>query len=421
MTVKTATDEAVALERDAADPLAAYRERFHLPVDAEGKSLLYFCGHSLGLQPRSVRDFVEEELNLWERRGVHGHFEGRRPWYSYHEALAGHMADLVGAKPLEVVMMNSLTVDLHLLMVSFYRPTIDRFKILVEADAFPSDRFAVASQVRFHGYDPERSLIRLQPREGEDLLRTEDILEIIAKQGSRISLILLGGVNYVTGQVLDMEAIARQGRKYGCIVGFDLAHAAGNVSLDLHVWDVDFAVWCSYKYLNGGPGGVGGAFVHERHAAQSDLPRFAGWWGHDPDTRFALAPRFAAQPGAPGWQLSNAPILSMAAARASLEIFAEAGRLEVLAKSAALTDFLLDLLNDVQGVKVVTPREAHGCQVSFRVPEAKAVFEALEAAGVAADFREPGTIRVAPVPLYNTFHEVWRFVSILTAILQKGG
>lgn len=401
---------------DAQDPLAPFRERFVMPRDDAGEPLTYLCGHSLGLQPVAARDYLQQELDIWARRGVYGHFEGERPWYSYHETLQRPMAEIVGALPEEVVMMNSLTVNLHLLMVSFYRPTVDRFKILIEEDAFPSDRFAVESQIRFHGYDPQRGLVALRPREGEDTLRTQDVVDLLGREGRRIALVLLSGVNYVTGQALDIEAIARAARQAGCVVGFDLAHAAGNIPLKLHDWNVDFAVWCSYKYLNSGPGSVGGAFVHQRHSRRADLPRFAGWWGHDPATRFALRPAFSPMPGAAGWQLSNAPVLSMAACRASLDLFQEAGMPALRAKSEKLTARLLEWLQaavPAGAIQVITPADpaSRGAQVSLRVTsgDAKALHAALEADGIVCDYREPGIIRVAPVPLYNTFQDVRRF------------
>lgn len=408
------TDEAAAL--DAADPLAAFRERFLLPRDEAGEPLAYLCGHSLGLQPAAVTDYLQKELDLWARRGVHGHFEGERPWYDYQETLRQPMAGILGALPEEVVMMNSLTVNLHLLMVSFYRPTIDKFKVLVEEDAFPSDRFAIESQIRFHGYDPRKGKLALRPREGEDTVRTEDVVDLLNREGRRVALVMLSGVNYVTGQALDIATITRAAQRAGCVVGWDLAHAAGNMPLKLHDWNVDFAVWCSYKYLNSGPGGVGGAFVHQRHARRTDLPRFAGWWGHDPATRFALQPDFAPQPGAAGWQVSNAPVLSMAACRASLDLFQEAGMAALRAKSERLTAKLLEWLQAAVpegAVQVLTPSDpaARGAQVSLRLAsgDARALHAALEAAGVVCDYREPGTIRVAPVPLYNTFQDVRRF------------
>ncbi|MBM3268220.1 MAG: kynureninase [Candidatus Sericytochromatia bacterium] len=423
MTTLLVSAEEEALRLDAEDELAAFRERFCLPTREDGEPAVYLCGHSLGLQPRKAREYVEAELDRWAAEGVAAHFSGDRPWYSYHETLAADMASLVGARPAEVVMMNSLTVNLHLLLVSFYRPSMDRFKILMEEEAFPSDRFAIDSQIRFHGYDPRTGKLLLRPREGAETVSTEDVVDLITREGRRIALVLLGGVNYVTGQALDMGRITAAAQRVGCTVGFDLAHATGNIPLKLHDWNVDFAVWCSYKYLNCGPGGVGGAFVHERHAARTDLPRFAGWWGHDPGTRFALRPEFRAQEGAAGWQLSNAPILSTAACRASLELFAEAGMPALRRKSELLTAKLLEWLAAAPAgtLQVVTPADpaARGCQISLRVEraDARAVHEALERAGFVCDHREPAIIRVAPVPLYNTFHEVWRFARELVTLL----
>ncbi len=427
MTTTLVSAEQEALRLDEEDVLAPLRERFCLPADADGESLAYLCGHSLGLQPIKAREYVSEELDLWAKRGVHGHFEGDRPWYSYHETLSADMAALVGARPDEVVMMNALTVNLHLLMVSFYKPSMDRFKILVDHEAFPSDRFAVDSQIRFHGYEPRTGKILLKPREGEDAIRTEDVVDLVNREGRRIALVLLGGVNYVTGQALDMAAITRAAQRVGCLVGFDLAHAAGNIPLELHDWNVDFAVWCSYKYLNSGPGGVGGAFVHQRHGSRTDLPRFAGWWGHDPETRFALMPDFKPQPGAAGWQVSNAPILAMAACRASLELFREAGMPALRAKSERLTAKLLEWLGEIppDKLQVITPADpaARGCQLSLRVvgSDAGELNAALGRGGFVCDYREPATLRVAPVPLYNTFHEVWSFARAVAEHLTESG
>ncbi|MEL7195486.1 MAG: kynureninase, partial [Bacteroidota bacterium] len=303
---------------DQADPLSSYRDRFYLPLLADGSPYYYFTGNSLGCQPKSLRSYLETEVLSWEKLAVEGHFHGKNPWLPYHEFLTPAMARIVGAKEEEVIMMNSLTVNLHLMMVSFYRPTASRNKILIEADAFPSDIYAVSSQIAFHGYDPKDSLIMLRPRQGEHALRTEDILQTIEEEGDSIAMVMFGGVNYYTGQVFEFEKIVKAGQAKGCVVGFDLAHTAGNIPLKLHDWNVDFACWCSYKYLNGGPGGVAGAFVHERHMADESLPRFAGWWGHDKATRFKMEPDFVPIPTAEGWQLSNAPVLSMAALKASL-------------------------------------------------------------------------------------------------------
>jgi len=407
---------AFAQQMDRDDPLAGYRARFHMP-QKNGRDCIYMCGNSLGLQPKTVRDAVMQELEDWKNLGVEGHFSGQNPWLPYHEFLTENMAAIVGAKPLEVVMSNSLTVNLHLMMVSFYRPVKERFKIVIEKDAFPSDRYASASQIAFHGFDPAEGLIELAPRKGEKLLRTEDILRVIEEQGESIALIMLGGVNYYTGQLFDLAAITKAGQAKGCTVGFDLAHAAGNVPLSLHEWGVDFACWCSYKYLNGGPGAIAGFFVHERYADRTDLPRFCGWWGNDKKVRFKMGPEFRAIPGAEGWQLSNPPILSLAAVKASLEIFSEAGMEALREKSLKLTGYLEFLLGSLKSdaFSVMTPRDPaqRGCQLSIVVHESgKKVYEALEKAGVICDWREPDCIRVAPVPLYSSFMDVHDFARI---------
>lgn len=406
-----------ASQLDADDPVAACRQRFHLPRMANGEPCIYFCGNSLGLQPKTVREAVEQVLTDWQTLGVDGHFTAKPPWLSYHELVCAPLARLVGAQPLEVVAMNTLTVNLHLMLVSFYRPTPTRHKILIESRAFPSDQYAVASQLRFHGFDPSEALIEAQPRASEAYLRTEDLIATIEQLGESLALILLGGVNYYSGQAFDLAAITRAGHDQGSVVGFDLAHAAGNLMLQLHDWQVDFAVWCSYKYLNAGPGGIAGCFVHDKHARRSDLPRFAGWWGHNKSTRFAMPPEFEPLPGAEGWQISNSPILSLAALRAALEMFDEAGMPSLRAKSERLTgylEYLLGLLPD-ERFEIITPRDPQqrGAQLSIRVhPNGKRVHEHLIQAGVVCDWREPDVIRVAPVPLYNTFEEVFRFVEI---------
>jgi kynureninase len=410
-------------EFDRADPLAGFRDKFHIPRNSSGSELIYFTGNSLGLQPKPAREYVEEELDDWARLGVEGHLRGEHPWLAYHEFLTEPMARVIGAKPIETVVMNSLTVNLHLLMVSFYRSTRERYKIVIEKGAFPSDQYAVESQLRFHFRSSDGALIELAPREGESKLRTDDILETIEREGDSIALILLGGVNYYTGQAFDMEAIAAAGHRAGAVVGFDLAHAAGNIELRMHDWNVDFAAWCSYKYLNGGPGSVGGAFVHERHANSFDLPRFAGWWGHDKETRFLMGPEFKPLAGAEGWQISNPPILQMAALRASLEIFDEAGMGALTEKSKTLTGYLEDLLNEIRDdrISVITPSDPgeRGCQLSIRVKDAdKSLFDRITSRGVSADWREPDVIRVAPVPLYNSFADVRMFAEILGDCLK---
>jgi kynureninase len=409
---------------DAEDPLAGFRDRFHIPRTGTGDETTYLCGNSLGLQPRLAADYVGEALDKWQTLGVKGHFEGEHPWMPYHEFLAQGMEALVGARPGEAVTMNSLTVNLHLMMVSFYRPDRRRYKILVEDGAFPSDRYAVESKVRFHGFEPEAAIIRAAPRAGEACLRQEDIEAIIEAEGEAIALILLPCVQYYTGQVFDMEAIVRAGHKRGCTVGFDLAHAVGNISLQLHDWDVDFAVWCTYKYLNSGPGSVGGCFVHARHGDASHRPRFAGWWGHDKADRFDMIHPFNPTAGVEGWQLSNPPILSLAAIRASLDLFGEAGYMAPLRKkSERLTGYLAWLLAEEMGdrIAVITPEDpaARGCQLSLTVSKTefggRELFDRLDAAGVVADWREPNVIRVAPVPLYNRFEDCFRFVEHLKA------
>jgi kynureninase len=407
---------------DARDVLAHFRERFCIPKTRTGGDSIYLCGHSLGLQPKTVSSYLEQDLKDWAELGVEGHFHAKNPWMSYHRLLAQQTATLVGAQPTEVVVMNSLTVNLHLMMASFYRPTTGRHKILVERGAFPSDQYAVNSQIRYHGFDPSSSLIELTPRVDESCLRDEDIEFLIEREGSSIALILLGGVNYATGQAFDMAGITKAGHRKGCVVGFDLAHAAGNLPLRLHDWGPDFAVWCSYKYLNGGPGCVAGSFVHERHARSWELPRFAGWWGHDEKTRFQMGPEFHPMEGAEGWQLSNPPILALAALRASIEIFSEAGLERLRAKSMALTGYMEFLLGQDASPKfsIVTPseQERRGAQLSIRLPSGgRTLCERLAAEGVIGDWREPDTFRVAAVPLYNSYQDVYRFVQRFSAAL----
>lgn len=412
--------EAFARQLDVADPLAAWRGRFHIPVRPDGSEVIYLCGNSLGLQPKAVRRAVEQELDDWARLAVDAHFHGRTPWYSYHEVFRESGARLVGGVPGEVVTMNGLTVNLHLMMATFYRPTADRHAVLMEDCAFPSDTYAVRTQVAWHGFDPQEAVVTPKPRPGEHALRTEDIEAVLEREGRRIALVMMSGVNYYTGQVFDMQRIAAAARRHGCVVGFDLAHAAGNVELALHDWDVDFAAWCTYKYLNCGPGSVAGCFVHERHGRNLELPRLGGWWGNDPATRFLmhLQPRFVPREGADGWQLSNPPILSMAALRASLSIFDEVGMAALREKSRRLTGYLQFLLDRFpsERYEVITPRdpEARGCQLSILAHDRpRELFDRLSAAGVVCDFREPNVIRVAPVPLYNSFLDVWRFARIL--------
>lgn len=415
-------EEDFARQLDAEEPLRRFRERFHIPIDGQGQELIYFVGNSLGLMPKATRKIVEQELDDWARLGVDAHFDAATPWYSYHETLREPAARLVGARPNEVVCMNSLTVNLHLLMATFYRPTKARHKILMEDPAFPSDTYAIKSQIAQHGFEPNESLVLAKAREGEHALRQEDIEALLEKQGDRIALVLFAGVNFFTGQLFEIGKITAAAQARGCIVGIDLAHAAGNVPLALHDWQVDFAVWCSYKYLNSGPGAVAGAFVHERHATNRQLPRLAGWWGNDPATRFRmqLEPEFIPVASADSWQLSNPPILAMAPLRTSFAIFDEAGGMAALrAKSLRLTGYLQFLLGTIgsERCSMITPPapDDHGAQLSILVHEhPRELFQKLEAAGVKTDFREPNVIRVAPAPLYNTFHEVWRFAQILS-------
>jgi kynureninase len=411
---------------DRADPLREFRARFHLPRARTRENALYLCGNSLGLQPRGVDGVLQQELKDWSELGVLGHHQGERPWVSYHEQLASDTALIVGAQPDEVVNMNTLTVNLHLMLVSFYRPTRERPCILIEEGAFPSDRYAVASQITYHGLLARDALIEVAPRPGEDSIRAEDLEALIAREGKRIALVMLPGVQYRTGQAFDMARITDLARAQGCRVGFDLAHAAGNIELALHDWAPDFAVWCSYKYLNSGPGAIAGCFVHKRHARSVGLPRFAGWWGHSKDKRFLMGPDFEVLEGAEGWQVSNPPILSMAPLIVSFALFREAGMRRLREKSVRLTGYLESLIeSQLAGrVAIVTPRasEERGCQLSLRLcagtASGKAVFDELARRGVVCDWREPDVIRVAPVPLYNTFEEVWEFVSILADVLR---
>jgi kynureninase len=414
-------DEDFARQLDAEDPLRGSRDKFHLPLGKDGKPLIYFAGNSLGLMPKSARGIVEEELDNWAKLGVDAHHATGTPWYTYYEALREPTARLAGAEPLEVICMNSLTVNLHLMMATFYRPTKSRFKILMEEPAFPSDTYAIKTQIAHYGLDPNDVLILARPRKGEFTIQTQDIVDLINGHADQLAVVMFAGVNFFTGQLFDIERITAAAQTRGIVVGFDLAHAIGNVPLTLHDWNVDFAVWCSYKYLNAGPGAVAGAFVHERHATNTKLPRLAGWFGNDPNTRFRLhlEPEFVPVASADGWQISNPPIFAMAPLRASLAIFDSAGGMEPLrAKSIRLTGYLEFLLTNIGSKKftVITPREpdARGCQLSILAHEhPKELLTELETAGVKCDFREPNVIRVAPAPLYNTFYEVWRFAKIL--------
>jgi kynureninase len=387
-----------------------------------GKECVYFTGNSLGLQPKSTQDYVLNELEDWATLGVEGHFHARNPWMPYHEIFPQQLSKVVGCLPNEVVVMNQLTVNLHLLMVSFYRPTKTKYKIICEAKAFPSDQYALESQVKFHGFDYDDAIIEIAPRADEHCIRTEDILSAIEEHKDSLALVIFGGVNYYTGQVFDMKTITAAAHKVGVLCGFDLAHAAGNIELHLHDWEVDFACWCSYKYLNSGPGGVSGVYIHEKHSTNTDFQRFAGWWGYEKETRFKMGKGFKAIPTAEGWQLSNAPILSMAAHKAALDIVEEAGMARLSAKAKMLSNYLLfviDAVNSNQNIEVITPRnEAEkGCQVSMLMKQnGKQIFDELTKQGVIADWREPNVIRIAPVPLYNSFEDVWKFGDIITKL-----
>ncbi|MEN9998739.1 MAG: kynureninase [Bacteroidota bacterium] len=414
---------------DAKDPLKSFRDKFYFPTFHE-KTVRYFTGNSLGLQPKSAKEYILEELDAWAKYGVEGHFLAKRPWFAYHENLTQKAANVVGALPIEVVVTHSLTTNLHLLMVSFYRPEINgkRTKILCEAKAFPSDQYALESQVKFHGLDLAEHLVEVAPREGEQLIREEDILAKIEELGDELALVMIGGVNYYTGQLFDMEKITKAGHAVGAIVGFDLAHAAGNINLKLHDWGVDFAAWCGYKYLNSSPGGVSGMFVHERHAYNPELPRFAGWWGYDKETRFLMQPGFNPMKGAEGWQLSNAPVLGMAAHLASLDIFEEAGMDRIGEKRDLMTAYMEFVIDDISEknkerctFELITPRDKtkRGAQLSIMAKgQGKALFDALSAEGVVADWREPNVIRIAPAPLYNSYEDCYWFGQLLEKAIQ---
>lgn len=410
-----------ATKLDNADPLKEFRNEFYIPL-LNGKESIYFTGNSLGLQPKNVQDAVLAELEDWANFGVKGHVHSRHPWLSYHERFPEKLAPIAGALPAEIVVMNQLTTNLHLMLTTFYRPSGKRNKILFEAKAFPSDEYVLTSQIKLAGLDPEEVLIEIKPSEGAHTISKESVIDAILKEGESLALVMLGGVNYYNGQVFDMEAITKAAHEVGAYCGFDLAHAAGNIKLNLHQWQVDFACWCTYKYLNSGPGGVGGVFIHEKHATNKELPRLAGWWGTNKERRFKMDKDFDAIPTAEGWQLSNAPVLSMAAHFASLEIFERAGFDRILAKSSALTGYLIYLLKEIlknggkSAFEVITPTndEEHGCQISLLMKEnGKHCFEMLEKNGVIADWREPDVIRIAPVPLYNSYRDVFTFCKIL--------
>lgn len=411
-----------AKQLDEQDALKSYRNKFHIPQH-EGRDMVYFTGNSLGLQPKTTKDYLNQELQDWATYGVEGHFLAKNPWISYHELLTDKTAEIVGALPSEVVTMNQLTVNLHLLMVSFYRPTKQRYKILCEAKAFPSDQYALQSQVKFHGYNPDEAIIEIAPCEGEYEVKHEDIYAAIEEHKDSLALIMIGGVNYFSGQVFDMKTITEAGHKAGAVVGFDLAHAAGNLQLELHHWNVDFAVWCSYKYLNAGPGSVAGAFVHEKHHTNTDLPLFAGWWGHDKAERFKMDKTFNPIKSVERWQMSNAPILSMAAYKASLDMFAEVGMAALNKKSKVLTAYLEFVVGEINKQKnnclqIITPTERRGCQISIVAHgQGKALYNKLIENGVIPDWREPNVIRCAPVPMYNSCEDIYRFGEILNKLL----
>jgi kynureninase len=417
-----------ASQLDEQDPLKDFQSQFLIPQH-NGKDAIYFCGNSLGLQPKAARKYLDDQLNNWKDLAIEGFFAGDDPWLGYHKKLTGTLSAIVGAKNEEVSIMNSLTVNLHLLMVSFYKPTNKKFKILMEGGAFPSDQYAVASQVEFHGYDPKETIIEVLPREGEHTLRTEDILEQINEHADELALVLFGGINYFTGQFFDLEAITREAHKVGAYAGFDLAHAAGNVPLKLHDWDVDFAAWCSYKYMNSGPGGISGIYVNEKHFGDKTLNRFAGWWGHREDRRFLMPPQFEADNGATAWQVSTSPIMLLTLHKAALDIFEQVGGLPPLrAKSELLTgylEFLIREINKNKGkelFKIITPTDkvARGCQLSIVCSQnAKATFNYLTDNGVIGDWREPNVIRLSPVPLYNSFKQVFEVRRILAAFVEE--
>jgi len=411
-----------AKQLDQEDPISYLRNEFHIPRDKEGKEWLYFTGNSLGLQPKITSKYIEQELDDWANFGVEGHFEAKNPWLSYHELLTDTMAKVVGAKPVEVVVMNTLTTNLHLLMVSFYQPSKTKYKIIIESDAFPSDRYAVQSQLSFHGFDPEEALIEWKPKEGKELLELEDLKSILDSQGDEVALLLIGGVNYYTGQYLDIKKIAELGHAKKCMVGIDLAHGAGNIQPNLHDSSIDFAAWCTYKYLNSGPGSLSGLFVHEKHAQRKDLPRFAGWWNHNKETRFNMRQPFDVMSGAEGWQLSNPPILSMAAIKASLDIFEKVGMDALVKKSKKLTGFFEYLVNEIASdtIKIITPTNPNerGCQLSLQVKNTdKNLHKKLTENNIITDWREPDVIRCAPVPMYTSFEDVYHMVTILESLL----
>ena len=411
---------AFAQQLDAQDQLSHYQNEFSFP-QVNGKNVIYFTGNSLGLQPKRAKTYVDEVMNDWANLAVEGHFYAEKPWWDYHERFANPLSKLVGALPSEVTVMNTLTVNLHLLMVSFYRPTAIRYKIICEEKAFPSDQYLFQSQVNFHGYTTEDAIVEVKRREGEHNIRLEDVLAKIDEVGNELALVLIGGVNYYTGQVFDMKIITEAGHRVGAYVGWDLAHAAGNIELHLHDWQVDFAAWCSYKYMNSGPGNASGCFIHEMHHSNSELPRFAGWWGHNKERRFKMEQQFDPIQGADGWQISNLPVLSLAPYLASVELFAEIGMEALIAKRNTITAYLEFVLREIDrevhgNFEIITPSNPleRGCQLSvFLHGEGRSLFDYLMKNGVIIDWREPNVIRLAPVPMYTSFEDIYRFGQIL--------
>lgn len=415
-----------ARQLDSEDPLKSFREQFYIPL-LHGKESIYFNGNSLGLQPKSAQEYVLNEMENWANYGVEGHFHGRNPWVNYHDLFPKKLSPIVGALPEEIVVMNQLTINLHLLLITFYRPDKNRYKIICEEKTFPSDQYAIQSHLKLHDLDRADALVKLKPRTGEHFIRNEDVLSVIHENRNELALVIIGGVNYYSGQVFDMKSITEATHTAGAVCGFDLAHAASNIELKLHDWNVDFAVWCSYKYLNSGPGGIGGAFIHQRYIADKSLLRLAGWWGTDKHERFQMKNEFNPIPTAEGWQVSNSEILSMSVHLAALDMIEKAGFLNILKKGKLLSKYLIFILNEINNssakkvVEIITPQaeDKHGCQVSMLVPEnGKKLFEFLNKNGVIADWREPNVIRVAPVSLYNSFEEVFRFGEIIKAFLN---
>ncbi len=416
-----------ARQLDEKDDLKDFRKKFFIPQH-NGKDCIYFSGNSLGLQAKATPQYVQQELDDWAKMGAEAHFHAKNPWMPYHEIFPRQLSKIIGCRENEVVVMNQLTVNLHLLLVSFYRPTHQRYKIICEAKAFPSDQYAFESQARYHGLDPAQAVIEVSPRQGEYTLRTEDIISAIKKHGDSTAVVLFAGINYYSGQLFDMKTITQAAHEAGAYAGFDLAHAAGNAELRMHDWEVDFACWCSYKYLNSGPGAVAGAYIHEKYSSDTAMPRFAGWWGYTKETRFKMEKGFHAIPTAEGWQLSNAPVLSMAAHKAALDIFDEAGMDKLHEKRKKLTGYVHFILQDINTrqkqklIEVITPpgENERGCQVSMlMLKRGEEIFNELTKQGVMADWREPNVIRVAPVPLYNSFEEVWRFGNIIESLLEN--